>query len=104
MRKRRYEILLPLKYNDGRAIPRELLDDTREELVGQFSAVSLQPNAIQGIWLHEGTRHEDELRRIIVDVEDSAEIQQFFLDYKTKLMERFEQLAIYIVSYLVDVL
>lgn len=104
MRKRRYEILLPLKYNDGRPIPRELLDDTREELVNQFGALSFQPNAVQGIWLHEGIRHEDELRRIVVDVEDAPEIEQFFLEFKQRLKARFEQLEIYIVSYVVNVL
>lgn len=104
MRKKRYEILLPLRYNDGLPIPPELLDETREELVAQFGALGVQPNALQGIWIHEGKRHEDDLRRIVVDVEDAPEVHQFFVEYKAKLLERFQQLEIYIASYAVDIL
>jgi hypothetical protein len=104
MRKKRYEILLPLRFSDGLRIPLDLLDETREELVAQFGALSLQPNALQGIWIHEGKRHEDDLRRIVVNVEDAPEVHQFFVAYKAKLLERFQQLEIYIVSYPVDIL
>jgi hypothetical protein len=68
MRKRRYEILLPVTYNDGRPIEPEKLYQTRDELVAQFGAVSLVPHVVLGTWVHEGTRYEDELRRITVDV------------------------------------
>jgi hypothetical protein len=52
----------------------------------------------------QGSRYEDELRRITVDVEDSPENQQFFAAFKQRLLERFEQIEIYIVSYPVDIL
>jgi hypothetical protein len=41
---------------------------------------------------------------VVIDVEDSAENHQFFLDYKALLMERYKQLAVYIASYPVDIL
>jgi hypothetical protein len=56
MLKRRYEMLLPLKYNDGRAVPAEIFDQTREDLVNRFGAVSVQPDSILGIWVQEGER------------------------------------------------
>ena len=56
MLRRRYEILLPLRHNDGRPVSDEALNQTREELVEHFDAVSVQPQSIQGIWLHEGVR------------------------------------------------
>jgi hypothetical protein len=104
MRKRRYEILLPLKHNDGRAVSGELFERTREDLIAQFGAVSLLPHTILGIWVHEGARYEDELLRVVVDVDDNAENQQFFVGYKGALLERFEQIEVYIVSYSVEVL
>ncbi len=104
MRKRRYEILLPLRYNDGRAISEDRFYQTREELIAQFGAINFQPNVIRGIWVHEGTRFEDELMRFVIDVEDSAENQQFFRDFKATLIQRFEQIEIYIASYPVDIL
>lgn len=104
MQKRRYEMLLPLKYNDGRAVEEEKIYQTREELVARFDAVAFQPGVVQGIWVHEGTRYEDDLRRVVVDVEDLPETRQFFVDYKPVLCERFQQIEIYIASYPIDIL
>jgi hypothetical protein len=104
MRKRRYEILLPVKLNDGRPVSGELLEQTREELVAHFTGLQIQPHTILGLWVYEGSRFEEELRRFTIDVEDSPENQQFFVDFKHKLLERFEQIEIYIVSYPVDIL
>jgi hypothetical protein len=104
MRRRRYETLLPLKYNDGRSVNEDLFDQTREELVAQFGAICVQPNVIRGIWVHEGTRYEDELLRYVVDVDDSPENQQFFVNFKATLLERFQQIEIYIASYPIDIL
>jgi hypothetical protein len=70
--------------------------------VAQFGAVAIQPGAVQGIWVHEGVRYEDDLRRFVVDVDDTAENQAFFTALKPILMQRFEQLVIYIVSFPVD--
>jgi hypothetical protein len=77
---------------------------TREELTAQFGAIAFQPNIVHGIWLHEGVRYEDELMRFVVDVEDSTENHQFFVNLKSTLISRFEQVEIYIVSYPVDIL
>ena len=41
MRKRRYEIHLPVKFNDGRPVSAELLEQTREELIGQFEQIEI---------------------------------------------------------------
>jgi hypothetical protein len=104
MRKRRYEILLPLKHNDGRFVSGEVFEQTREDLIVQFGAVSFLPHTVFGVWVHEGARYEDELLRIVVDVDDTPENQQFFATYKSTLLERFEQIEIYIASYPVDIL
>jgi hypothetical protein len=104
MRKRRYETLLPLKYNDGRTIDEDLFEQTREELVARFGGLCVQPSVVRGIWIHEGTRYEDELLRYVIDVDDTAENEQFFVGFKATLLERFEQIEIYVASYLVDIL
>ncbi len=104
MRKRRYEILLPLKHNDGSPIPDELLEQTREEIVNQFDGVTFFPQTIIGTWVQAGARFEDELVRILVEVEESAENHQFFVQFKKTLLERFGQLEIYIAFYPVDIL
>src|SRR5579884_3158201 len=104
MPKRRYEILLPLRLNDGREVPSDRLNDTRRDLIAQFGAVSFFPNSLLGTWIHEGSRYEDELVRLVVDIEDSPENREFFVKFKGVLLERFEQLEIYIASHPIDVL
>ena len=102
MRKRRYEILLPLTHNDGRPVSGETIEQTREELLARFSGVAFFPHSVLGIWVHEGTRYQDESMRVIVDVDDNPENEQFFASFKATLMERFEQIEIYIISYPID--
>ena len=40
MKLKRYEILLPLMYNDGTVIEKEKFDQTNEELLSEFGAVT----------------------------------------------------------------
>jgi hypothetical protein len=104
MLRRRYEILLPLQSNDGSSVPDRDLNQTREELVDRFEAVSVQPGTVAGLWVHEGTRYEDSLVRFTVDVEDTSENRQFFVAWKPILLQRFRQLDIYITSSLIEVI
>jgi hypothetical protein len=103
MRKRRCEILLPLKHNDGRAVAGEAFEQTREELVARFGAVTIAPHTLLGVWTHDDQRYEDELIKFVVDVGDSPENEQFLAGLKQVLLDRFEQLEIYIASYPVDI-
>ena len=43
---RRFEILLPLRFNDGRAVPEDLLAGTLLELESRFGAVSCETQTI----------------------------------------------------------
>jgi len=79
------------------------LNQTREELLTQFEAVSFSPHSVLGVWMHEGMRYEDHHAKLTVDVEDTPDQRQFFKEWKTVLLQRFEQLEIYIVSYPVDI-
>ena len=100
---RRYELLLPLRFNDGQAVPNELIVETLLELESRFGAVSSETQIIRGLWQHAGQSYRDELLRVFVDVDDSPENHQFFRVYKEKLKERFRQLEIRITTYPVEV-
>src|SRR2546428_26037 len=102
MRKRRYEILLPLTPNDGRPVSAEKFRQTRNEFIVRVGGISTLPGTIRGTWMHGGARYEDESIRLMVDVPSSKHQRQLFVDYKRTLMERFEQIEIYIVSYAID--
>ncbi len=101
--RRRYEILLPLQFDDGRAVPESLLWETVEELEARFHAVSWESRAVHGIWQYEGVIFRDINTRLVLDVEDSSENRAFFVALKEKLKGRFQQLDIWITSYLIDV-
>ena len=82
---RRYEITLPTRYNDGRAIEPEKYLITRREVAARFGALSFLPQPVHGEWSHEQVRYEDVNLRIVVDVEDTAENAAFFASLKQTL-------------------
>jgi hypothetical protein len=101
--RRRYEILLPQRFNNNKPVPDEFFADTITELRVEFGAVSTETQVIHGVWEHEHRLFRDQLIRIFVDVEDSAENQLFFQTYKERLKERFQQLDIRMTTYLIEV-
>ena len=97
----RYEILLPLKFNDGRAVPRESLAQTRAELKKRFGAVSVESQVIRGEDEESGSRG-DQLIRVFVDVPPTKENARFFEELKERLKERFAQFEIFITTHAVQ--
>src|SRR5260221_4560896 len=69
----RFEILLPLFYNDGRLMEPENFVRTDDELVGHFSATSTDSVVVRGQWKYQSTLYSDQLIRVRVDVEDTPE-------------------------------
>lgn len=101
---RRYEFLLPRKFNDGQAVPDELISQTLSELEERFGAISWETQIIQGAWRQQGERFRDELFRVFADVEEKREHTDFFRSYKEQLKTRFRQLDIWMTTYQIDVL
>jgi hypothetical protein len=101
---RRFEILLPLRLNDGQPVPVEWIVDTCAELEEEFGAVTWEQQPIQGMWRYEGTVFRDSNTRLIVDVPDTSENQKFFISFKEKLKRRFDQIDIWLISHAIDVI
>lgn len=101
---RRYEILVPLLFNDGSPVPEALLAQTFAELRAKFGAASWETQLIQGSWEHQGISYRDNLTRFFVDVPDLPEHQKFFEDFKETLKQRFKQVDVWITSRVVDVI
>ena len=91
---RRYEILLPLRFNDGTRVPKALLAQTVQELEDRFGAVSCETQIIQGRWRGGGTAYRDELMRAWVDAEPTPEVQAFLANFKERAKARFQQIDI----------
>lgn len=66
---RRYEVLLPLSFNDGAKVPRRLFLQTVKELEARFGAVSIEKQVIEGRWRDGSRSYRDNLLRIYVDAE-----------------------------------
>ncbi|SPE50487.1 hypothetical protein SBV1_1130040 [Verrucomicrobia bacterium] len=85
---RRYEIILPTRYNDGQPVEAEKFLLTNRELSSQFGAASFLPEALQGTWIHKGQWFEEANVRLFVDVLDTPENAAFFAGYKQTLRAR----------------
>jgi hypothetical protein len=103
-RYRRYEILLPLRFNDKSPVPEELLVETVGELKQQFGALSLETQRIEGLWARHGQPQPDDLVRIFIDVPDTPANRQFFQEFKERLKTRFQQDEIWIATHAVEIL
>jgi hypothetical protein len=69
-RTKRFEILLPLNYNDGTLIEPEKFYQTAEELCNRFGGVTQDTIRITGTWKYGGTRYRDDLLRLRIDSND----------------------------------
>ncbi len=100
---RRYEIILPLFFNDNTEISGTLMDLTLDELEREFGGVSHELNRILGFWKDEkGFRYQEQNTRIFCDVPNEPDSKDFFREYKETLKTRFKQQDIWMVSYLID--
>jgi hypothetical protein len=86
---RRYEILLPLRFNEGTLVPDEIVGQTLLDLRQRFGAVSSEPQTISGHWEQGGQVHLDDLIRVFVDVADEAGNREFFRQFKESSRDPF---------------
>ena len=83
----RYELLLPLKYNDATPVEPEKFRQTKIELVEKFGAITVEPQSVHGIWTHSSKEYTDELIRFIIDIETTPETEKFFKEMKNPAAE-----------------
>ena len=100
---RRYEVLLPLQFNDGRDVPPEWLADAVLEIVEHFGAASYETQRVEGHWRHAGTTYRDNLVRIVVDAPDTAKNRRLMKGFKQRWKGKLEQLELWMVSYLITI-
>ena len=99
---RRFEVLLPLQFNDARDVPPEWLADAVLEIVEFFGAASYETQKVEGHWRHGGVVYRDNLIKIVVDVPDSAKNRKWMREFKTRWKARLEQLELWVISYPID--
>ena len=102
-RLRRFEILLPLQFNDGREIPPDWLAEAVLEIVEKFDAASYETQKVEGHWRHQGILYRDNLVKIVIDAADEEANREWMREYKARWKQKLEQLELWLVSYTIDV-
>jgi hypothetical protein len=100
---RRFEVLLPLEFNDGRAVPEEWLAEAVLEIVAQFGAASYETQKVEGHWRQGTVVYRDNLVRVVVDVPDTVKNRRWMKQFKARWKARLEQLELWMVSYRIEV-
>src|SRR5690242_21865090 len=100
---RRYEVLLPLQFNDGREVPPEWLAEAVLEIVDHFGAASYETQKVEGHWRHGGVIVRDNLVKIVIDTPDSPSNRRWMKEFKERWRLRLEQVELWMVSYAVEV-
>jgi hypothetical protein len=94
----KYEIYLPLKYNDGEQIEPEKIKQVREELVAVFGAITVSSLSapFQGTWQYGGVEFIDDIIKIEVITAADLETNRFVREYKQRLKILLQQFDILI--------
>lgn len=100
---RRFEILLPLQFNDGREVPGEQLAEAVLEIVENFGAASYETQKVEGHWRHQGILYRDNLVKIVIDAPDEEENREWMRNYKARWKQKLEQLELWLISYTIDI-
>lgn len=103
---RRYEIYLPLKYNDGKEIEPEKIKQIREELIGEFGAitVSSRSSPYQGTWKYGGVEYIDDIIKIEVVTSSDKITKKFLKDFKERIRKSLRQKDILITTHGIQVI
>ena len=100
---RRFEVLLPLQFNDGSEVPSEWLADAVLEVVDHFGAASYETQKVEGHWRHSGVAYRDNLVKLVVDVPDSAKNRKWIAEFKGQWKARLKQIELWMVSYRIEI-
>jgi len=91
----KYEIYLPLKYNNGAPIEPEKFKQIREQLMAVFGAITVSSLSapLQGRWRYGGVEFVDDIIRIEIITKEELE---YFRNFKRRLKRKLRQIDILI--------
>jgi len=103
---RKYEVYLPLKYNDGTDIEDEKFRQVKATLSALFGGLTMSSTAapFEGTWIHQGVEYKDMVIKLEIITSDDDKMEKFFRDYKETLKEIFQQKEILITKHEIQTL
>jgi hypothetical protein len=97
---RRYEVYLPVEYNDLIPIEDEAYDQIEQDLLQRFGGVTQirRANLLKGVWQQaEDVYHDNIVMFTVLDFSETLENnQQFMTEYKEFLKQKLQQKEIVI--------
>lgn len=91
---KKYDICLPLRYNDGRQIEDEKFDQVDNVLYERFGGLTaiLRDFPLRGLWGGDSEVYQDLIViYTAIDFEPTESTTQFFEEYKEVLKSQFRQ-------------
>lgn len=97
---KKYEIYLPLKYNDGKEIEAKKIKQIREELITVFGArtVSSPSAPYQGSWQYGGIDIIEDIIKIEIITSGDKKTLAFFKRFKERLKRLLKQIDVLIIA------
>jgi hypothetical protein len=93
-----YELYLPLRLNDGRAVDAKTIERIGEDLLDEFGGVTFFPQPNEGRWRMGHVEFRDEIVIFRVLTADARAARRFFRKLKASLKRELEQEEILIVE------
>lgn len=95
---KKYEIYLPLKYNDGKKIESEKLKEIRQQLMAVFDGITLSSMSApyEGTWRSAGVEFKDNIIRIEIITTEDPDSLRYFKNFKRQLKRNLRQIDILI--------
>ena len=97
---RKYEIYLPLKYNDGELIESAKIVGVWDELADAFGGITVSSLSApyQGRWKYGGVEYFDDIIKIEIVVTNDRAARKFFKEFKERLKKSLQQVDILITT------
>lgn len=103
---RKYEIYLPLKYNNGEAIEAEKIVAIWDELAEAYGAITVSPLTApyQGRWKYGGVEYIDDIIKVEVITPGDNVTKRRLKDFKERLKVSLKQIDILITTHGIQVI
>ena len=103
---RKYDIYLPLNYNNGKPIEATKITKICDELALMFGAITTSPVTApyKGRWKYGGVEYVDEIMKIEVLTSGDKTTKQFLKDFKEQLKKDLQQIDILITTHGIQVI
>ena len=82
---KKYEIYLPLKYNDGKGIEPHKIEQIRRQMIAFFGAITVSPVSApyQGTWSYAGVEFIDDIIKVEIITQEDPATTSFFATCKS---------------------